>query len=311
MRVTRRQLASIIRESIDNSERQERVAQLEIFIKQANDYSFLNMADTMLHPDASPMLTQQDFDYLDALIVDRKLELTNDPVQIVNIVFESMTEEEEKNNLWIPDGIGTDLFGRVMFRYSGGFLDTKAYHAYTDSIFNDFNQKYGKNILHVIGAQTSNAPGSKLMIGKTAEMYMMGKKYLSENLNVSEYDWFGFYVHVDKEKIKTGLNSDPAFELTYYPYKSKAMITVGQQSKLRTYSRAFDPYTDENVYVYMENDNTKSGNNWKIFSKLDDAGNFYDEGITGVINGLEIFSFLEKAFPASGNLFKLLNNYED
>lgn len=295
----------MIRESIQPLSRSAQFEKIKGLIDTAEDDSFLNTAESFIDSLSGVLPNEETL----LLRIDLALK-SNNFKDIPDLVYEVMGSE---NNFWEPDDVGTDYLRRVMFKYTGDYSGTKNNFADTYSIFNDFNQKYGRNISYAVGAQSSKAPGSKLMLGKTAEMYIMGKKYLSENLNVSEYDWYGFYVDVDKETIKNGLNSNPAFELTYHPYKSKASITVGKQSKLKTYSRAFDPYSDENVFVYAKNDNTKDNNNWEIFSSIDLDGNVITNGvpIVDVISGLEIFPFLEKIFPASGNLFKLLNSYED
>jgi len=296
MKITRRKLRQLIIEASQQSDRSPQFEKIKGFIDTAEDDSFLNTAESFIDS-LSGVLPDEE-----TLLLRINLALKSENYKDVpDLVFEVMGFE---NNFWEPDDIGTDYLQRVMFKYVGDYSGTKNNFADTYSIFNDFNQKYGYNISHVVGAQSSNAPGSKLMLGKTAEMYIMGKKYLSENLNVSEYDWFGFYVHVDKETIKNGLNTSPAFELTYYPYESKAAIIVGKQSNLKTYSKSFDPYTDENVFVYIKNDNTKDNTSWEVFSSLEHIDN-------GYLDGLEIFPFLEEAFPESGNLFKLLNSYED
>lgn len=304
MKITRRKLIKLIKESIEDSgqssvstqQSSPQFEKIKKLIDTAENDSILNMADSLIDSFSSVIPNEE------TLVLKINLALKSENFKdIPDLVFEVMGSE---NNIWEPDDVGTDFLGRVMFKYTGGYSGIKNNFAATYSIFNDFNQKYGYNISHVVGAQSTKAPGSKLMLGKTAEMYIMGKEYFSENLNVSEYDWYGFYVDVDKEKINNGLNSNPAFELTYHPYESKASITVGKQSKLRTYSSSFDPYTDENVFVYMKNDNTKDNNNWEVFSNLDYIDN-------GFLNGLEVFPFLEEAFPESGNLFKLLNNSED
>lgn len=297
MKLTRNQLIKLIKESMQQPPgRSPQFEKIKTLIDGSIDESDLNNAEMFIDSLSSVLPNEETL----LLKIDLALKSENYK-DIPDLVYEVMGAE---NNFWEPDDIGTDFLGRVMFKYVGDFVGTKNNFANTRSIFNDFNQKYGKNISYAIGAQSSNAPGSKLMLGKTAEMFIMGKKYLEENLNVSEHDWFGFYVHVDVGKIKAGLNTNPAFELTYHPYESKASITVGRQSKLRTYSRAFDPYTDENVFVYIKNDNTKDNSNWEVFSSLDYIDN-------GFLNGLELFSFLEEAFPESDNLFKLLNNYEN
>lgn len=296
MKVTRRQLARLIKESIQPPARSPQFEKIKGLINTAEDDSFLSMADTFIDSLEETLPKEETL----LLKIDLALK-SNNFKDIPDLVYEVMGLE---NNFWEPEDVGTDFLQRVMFKYVGDYSGTKNNFANTHSIFNDFNQKYGKNISYAVGAQSTHVPGSKLMLGKTAEMYIMSKEYLSENLNVSEYDWFGFYVEVGEEKIKNGLNSNPAFELTYHPYESKASITVGQQSKLRTYSSSFDPYSDENVFVYAKNDNTKDNNNWEVFSNLDYIDN-------GLLNGLEIFPFLEEAFPESGNLFKLHNSYED
>ena len=295
MKITIRELRQIIIEAVQPA-RSPQFEKIKGFIESAEDDSFLNTAESFIDslsgvlPDEETLL----------LRIDLALK-SNNYKDVPNLVYEVMGFE---NNVWEPDDLGTDYLRRVMFKYTGDYSGIKTDFADTKSIFNDFNQKYGKNIVYTVGAQSTKVPGSKLMLGKTAEMYIMGKEYLSANLNVSEHDWFGFYVHVDTETIRNGLNTNPAFELTYNPYKSTASITVGKQSKLRTYSSAFDPYTDENVFVYIKNDNTKDNTNWEVFSNLDHIDN-------GYLDGLEVFAFLEEAFPESGNLFKLLNNYED
>ena len=296
MKITRRKLRRLIIEAAQQPARSPQFEKIKGFIDTAEDDSFLNTAESFIDS-LSGVLPDEE-----TLLLRISLALKSENYKdIPGLVFEIMGAED---NIWEPDDIGTDYLQRVMFKYTGGWTDTINNISNTNSIFESFNQKYGKNIAYAVGAQTSNARGSKLMLGKTAEMYMMGKEYLSANLNVSEHQWFGFSVDVHKETIRNGLNTSPAFELTYYPYESKAAIIVGKQSNLKTYSKSFDPYTDENVFVYIKNDNTKDNTSWEVFSSLEHIDN-------GYLDGLEVFPFLEEAFPESGNLFKLLNSYED
>ena len=296
MEITRRNLLRLIIEATQQPDRSPQFEKIKVFIDTAEDDSFLNTAESFIDS-LSGVLPDEE-----TLLLRISLALKSENYKdIPDLVFEIMGAED---NIWEPYDIGTDYLQRVMFKYTGGYTDTINNISNTNSIFESFNQKYGKNIAYAVGAQPAAAPGLKLMLGKTAEMYMMGKEYLSANLNVSEHDWFGFYVDVHKETIKNGLNTSPAFELTYYPYESKAAIIVGKQSNLKTYSKSFDPYTDENVFVYIKNDNTKDNTSWEVFSSLEHIDN-------GYLDGLEVFPFLEEAFPESGNLFKLLNGYED
>ena len=328
MKITKKQIKNLIKKSIKESSQSQQLLKLMSYIEASQDYSHLNSIDVLVDS-LKKMLPQKELDLIDQALVNKKLQLA-DISQIPDIVYEAMGV---KNDTWEPVDIGRDYLGRVIFKTKSGY-DMIGYKQATKLVFQGFNQKYGKNIIYAVGQQaTSGDFGPKLMLGKTAELYLKGAQWLSENLNISEYDFMGFSVNVRKELIDIQRNTSPAFELRYNPNFSMASIAVGRQSKLRSYSRSFDAYTDPNVFVYIKSNDT-STNTWgvtvngfnlresnhsfgddhvKFLNRMTWKYNVFitqsDQGLRGQLDGLEVFQFLQDVFPQSGNLFKLHSTF--